>query len=380
MKLLVIGVGDCGCRIAGSFSELNKRARADKKVQIITGAYAVNNDREDLVALTKNEFRDLQPVLANHKFEDDNKSALAGAEMMKIEGGRVLTGIKSNDFYDTDAIFFITGTAGRLGSGGVPVLIQMLKDRHIGKPLYALAVLPFESESQEQEAIYNTALCLKSLQKVSDAIFLADNEKFKLYGNSTSQQDKKSLAKINAEIVEPYYDLLCATETLDPKFAGARHIGIGDMLQTLSGFTAIGTGKTSFSVNRSLFKSMPNFQEKGSETQKTMEAMNLALGRLSIDLKLEDSRKALYLLSIPAQGANLDMVKVMGNRLREMTNNALIRGGDFYGARDHAQVTLLFSDLAYVDCVKKYYDRAVGNVKPASEESPAAPARGKKRK
>jgi cell division GTPase FtsZ len=378
MKLLVIGVGDCGCRIAGSFTELNKRARADKKVQVVNGAYAINNDREWLVSLTKNEFRDLLPVLINHEFENANKSALAGAEMMKIEGGRVLTGIKSNDFYDTDAILFIIGTAGRLGSGGVPVLMQLLKDRHIGKPLYALAVLPFESESEDQDSIYNTALCLKSLQKVADAIFLADNEKFKLYGNSTSQDDKKSLENINMEIAEPYYDLLCATETLDPKFAGARHIGIGDMLQTLSGYTAIGTGKTPFSINRSLFKSMANFQEKGSETQKTMEAMNLALGKLSIDLKLEDSRKALYLLSIPAQGANLDMVKVMGNRLREMTNNALIRGGDFYGARDHAQVTLLFSDLAYVECVKKYFDKAVGNVKPAKPA--AAPARGKKRK
>jgi hypothetical protein len=70
-------------------------------------------------------------------------------------------------------------------------------------------------------------------------------------------------------------------------------MGIGDMLQTITGWTTIGSGKTDFPMSRSLFKSLPNFQEKGSETQKALEAMNLALSRLTIDIKLEDSGKAL---------------------------------------------------------------------------------------
>jgi len=108
-----------------------------------------------------------------------------------------------------------------------------------------------------------------------------------------------------------------------------------------------------------MWKTMPDFQEKGSDTQKSMEAMNVALSNLSIDIKLEDAYKALYLLSIPSQGANLDMVKTLGNRLMEITNNALIRGGDFYGAKDHAMVTLIFSDLSFIESVKKYFDKAV---------------------
>lgn len=371
MKLLVIGVGDCGSRLAGCFSDLNKKAKAERHIQIITGAYAVNNERDELLSLAKNEHKDLQTIFVSHKFDSNNPSALAGAEMMRVEGGRVLTAIRSNDFYDTDAIVFITGTSGRFGSGGIPVLMQQLRDRHIGKPLYAIVVLPFESETSEQEAIYNTALCLKSLQKVTEAVFLVDNEKFRLEGHLSSPQNKSELNNINSEIITPYYDLLCATETLDPKFAGARNIGIGDMLQTLSGWTTIGTGKTAFPMSRTLFKSISNFQEKGSETQKAMEAMSLALGRLSIDIKLEDTGRALYLLSIPAQGANLDMVKVLGNHLREITNNAIIRGGDFYGARDHALVTLILSDLNYIEIVKKYYDRAVAKAElPPKSPSP----------
>jgi hypothetical protein len=90
-----------------------------------------------------------------------------------------------------------------------------------------------------------------------------------------------------------------------------------------------------------------------------MEAMGVAFGNLSVDLALEDTGKALYLLSIPAQRANVDMVKDLGNRLREVTNNADIRGGEFYGTRDCAQVTIALSRIQYIEKVKDYYDRAV---------------------
>ena len=361
MKLLVIGVGNCGSRIASAFADLNRKAKTERRVQIVTTAYAVNNDREELAAISR--IRDVQTIFVNKSFESGKESALSGAEIMKIEGGRVLTAVKPGDFYDTDAVFLVTATAGCFGSGGVPVLAQQLKDRHLGKPIYVLAILPFDSENIQENTILNTAICLKSLQKIADAVFLASNEKFRQLGKSSSNNDTRELSVINTEVTELFYDILCATETLDSKMAGARSLGIGDVLQTLTGWTAIGAGKADFPMSRNLWKTMPNFQEKGADTQKSMEAMNVALSNLSIDIKLEDTYKALYLLSIPSQGANLDMVKTLGNRLMEITDNALIRGGDFYGARDHAMVTLIFSDLNFVDSVKKYYDKAVNIAK-----------------
>ncbi len=355
MKLLVIGVDNCGSRLAGEFTELNKRAKAERRVQIITNAYAVNNDKASLESI-KADHRDLRTIAIGRSLEDTDKLAEAGAELMREEGGRVLTVVEASDYYDTDAILFVAGSAGNLGSGGVPILAQQLRDRHVGKPIYALIVLPFESETAKHKCIYNTAVCLKSIHKIADAVFLVDNEKFKFKRKATSIED---MSDINKEIVFPYYDLFCASEEVGPKYAGFRNLGVGDMLQTLSGWTAIGVGTTEFPVSKSFLKPIQSFQEKGSETTKTLEAMNAALGRLSIDFALEDASKALYLLSIPAKGANVDMVKTLGNRLRELTNNAEIRGGDFYGAKDCAQVTLVLSGLTYVETVKSYYDRAV---------------------
>jgi hypothetical protein len=238
----------------------------------------------------------------------------------------------------------------------------MLKDKHIGKPIYAMIVLPFESETAEQQVIYNTAVCVKSVQQISDAVFLVDNEKFRLQ-ESVSAGDAKN--SINKTVVMPFYDLLCSSEPVEPRYRGARTLGIGDLLQTISGFIAIGIGKTDFVVAKNFWRpGTQDFKAKGSETQKAQEALNFALGRLSIDFKFPDAHKALYLLSIPAGGANVDMVKVLGNHLRELTNNAEIRGGDFYGVKDCAQVTLIISGLNYVESVKRFFDRAVSAGKP----------------
>ena len=362
MKLLVIGAGDCGCRLAGEFAELNRKAKAERRVQIVTGAYGVNNDQANLTSLAKSKRKELQAIFIDRITEDKNKSAEAGAEIMREEGGRVMTAINPNNYYDTDAVLLIAGSAGSLGAGSIPIMAQQLKERHIGKPIYALLVLPFDSEAAEPQCIHNTAVCLKSTSKITDAVFLTHNEKAKLAGKASSPEDTDS---INKAIALPYYDLLCASEDIAPKYAGARTIGIGDMLQTLEGWTAIGTGQTEFPVPGRFQKQTQSFQEKGSETQKAIEAMNAALGNLSIDFKLEDASKALYLLSIPAKGANVDMAKILGSRLRDLTKNAVIRGGDFYGAKDCAQVTLVISNLTYLETVKNYYDRAVSPAKTA---------------
>jgi cell division GTPase FtsZ len=367
MRLLVFGIGNCGCRIAGEFSELGRKSRSERRLNIITNAYAINNNQPELAHL-KSNYKELQTIFVNHALEGD-ASARAGAEIMREEGHRILTAIKGGDFYNTDALLLVAGAAGYFGSGGVSVLAQQLKDRHVGKPIYALLVLPMETESDDPKNIINTAVCLKSTQQVTDALLLVDNRKFKLLYENLPSGD---MSAINKEIVLPYYDLLCASEHNDPKFAGARTLGIGDMMQTLKGWAALGMGRTDFQVaTKSFWKSTPNFQEKGAETQKVMEAMSLALGKLSFDFSLAEAHKAMYLLSVPAEGANVNMVKAIGNRLLELTAKAEIRGGDFYGVKNCAQVTLLISDLAYVDIIKSYYDRAISLSKPPEPEKPA---------
>ncbi|MBL7208581.1 MAG: cell division protein FtsZ [Dehalococcoidia bacterium] len=355
MRLLIVGVGDCGCRLAGEFTRLNKVARAKQRVSVVSRAYAINDDQASLAALPKAGRKWLHPVLIRGLVAGLGKSNEAGAEHMLQESDRVMTAMRVGGFFEADAFLLIAGTGGSLGSGGLPVIAKLLKERYTGKPVYALIILPFESEAADPQRIHNTAVCLKSIGKVADAVILVDYGGLG-WGDITSVQ---SMDSVNREIVFQFYDLLCAGEAVGSKLVGANVLDAGDIVQTLVGWTAIGVGRTKFRSSRFPWRGLRDFQETGSETIRAMEAMNLALIRLSIDCKLEDAGKALYLLSTPAKQANIDMVQVLGNRLREVAGNAEIRDGSFYGARGFVQVTVVVSELAYVEGIKNYYDRAV---------------------
>lgn len=366
MNLLVIGIDKCGSLLAREFAELNRRAKSERRIQIASGAYAIAADQSMLNDI-KGKRKDLRAIWVNRSFGETAGRIEAVAEILREESGRIFSAIDPDDYYNTDAVMLVASPSDMLGAAGVPVLAQQLRDRHMGKPIYALIVLPLETEEANPQVVHNTAVCLNSTYKIANAVFPVAGEKY-TYNRSSSGGKDESVAVGN--IIIPFYDLLSASAEIDPKYAGAKSIGIGDTLQTLSGWTAFGIGVTDFSTSR-FFRKMESFSEKGSETTKIMEAMSTALGGLSIDISLEDSGKALYLLSIPAQGANVDMVKVLGKHLRELTNNAEIRGGDFYWVKGIAQVTLVFSNLKYIEKVKSYYDRAVGSLSAEDEQQSA---------
>ncbi len=51
MKVLVIGLGQCGGRIADRFAWLNKKARSLRGIDVVADAFAVNTDVADLSGL-----------------------------------------------------------------------------------------------------------------------------------------------------------------------------------------------------------------------------------------------------------------------------------------------------------------------------------------
>ena len=354
MKLVVIGIGDCGSNIAAEFVRLGSRARAESGVDVLVRSYAINDDQAQLNVLRKvgDKLITIQlPAPAGAGRESE-----AGAEMMRANGDRALATMRAGEFFETDAFMLVASSAGCVGSGGISILARKFKERYVNKPVYALIVLPLAAEANVPAYVYNTALCLKSIDKTADAVFLFDNEKVM---SEASIKSAASNDALNREIVTPFFDLLRASEKVDQKFLGTSNIGIGDIVQSLNGWTAIGYGKAQISASGlSLFKRGDHFESKGEETVKAMEAMSSALGHFSIQCRMEDARKALYLLCVPGKNANINMARSVGNRMRELTNNGEVRGGDFYGVKDHASVTLIASRITYLDKVKDYYERA----------------------
>jgi len=330
VKLLVIGCGQCGGRIADEFTRLNLRARVQRGINIISDALAVNTDIADLSGLIyiKPDYQHRILIGAQRTSGHGvGKINEFGAQLAREDGDKVIETIRTSPrFSETDAFLLIAGAAGGTGSGAIPVLTQQLKERYIEKPLYNLIVLPFwYEEMTEERAIYNVGTCLKSAYLVADAVFLVDNQRYLREKRSI----RNNIAKINSAVVTPFYNLLCAGEETNRKYIGARVIDAGDIVQTLAGWTVIGYGKGRIPRIRFPFGEKLDFREKATETQMGVQVMNEATSALSLKCKPTDANKALYLVTSPAKEMSMGLVKELSTSLKNIATEAIIRSGDY---------------------------------------------------
>ena len=363
MKLLVIGCGQCGGRIADEFALLNKKARVERGVDIITSALAVNTDIADLSGLTHIKSGYQHRILIGAQKTGGHgvgKMNEMGAEIAREDGDKIIESIRTaKRFSETDAFLVIAGAAGGTGSGAISVITQQLKERYPEKPAYNLIALPFKYEEMtEERSIYNVGTCLKSAYLAADAVFLVDNQRY-VRKNSPI---RNNMAKINRLVVKPFYNLLSAGEETQPKYIGSRVLDAGDIIQTLSGWTVIGYGKTRIPRFRLPFEDKLDFREKSTETQKGTQAMDEALCELSIKCNPPDAKKALYLLTAPPEEMNMDLIKSLSASLKGMAMEAIIRSGDYPRGRGSIDVTIVLSELINSRKVMDYFSKTINYI------------------
>jgi len=359
MKLVVAGFGQCGGRIADEFARLNRKARSHRGIEIVTGTFAVNTDAADLSGLTniKGDYRH-RILIGSRKTGGHGVGKIneLGAEIAREDADKVIDALRTTKrFFETDAFLFIAGAAGGTGSGAIGVITQHIKERYIDKPVYNLIVLPFEhEESTEDRTVYNSATCLKSTYSVADAVFLVDNQRFVRKDSSI----KQNLAKINEMIADPFYNLLCAGEEKKSKYIASRVLDAGDIIQTITGWSVIGYGKSELPLIRFPRERSRDFRKKGNETLKGIQAMDEAISELSLKCNPKDSKRALYLISAPSKEMNMDLIKALGDYMRDLAPEALIRNGDYPRERGVLDVTVILSELSDVEKVRDYYAKS----------------------
>ncbi|HET6477962.1 MAG TPA: tubulin/FtsZ family protein [Dehalococcoidales bacterium] len=360
MKLITVGFGQCGGRIADEFARLNRRAHVQRGIDIITNSLAVNTDVADLSGLTGIRPDYQHRILIGGRKTGGHgvgKINELGAEIAKEDGDKIIETIRSSKrFVDADAFLLIAGAAGGTGSGALPVITQYIKERYVDKPVYNLVVLPFEhEESTEERTIYNAATCLKSAYLVADAVFLVDNQRYVMKDASI----RSNLSKINALITEPFYNLLCAGEEKKNKYIGAKILDAGDIIQTLTGWTAIGYGRSEISLAKKILSRTRDFRHKATEAQKGTQAMDQAVSGLSLKVNPIDSKRALYLVSAPPKEMNVDLIKELGTYLKSLAPEAVIRSGDYPREKGMLDITVILSELSDVEKVRGYFTKTI---------------------
>src|SRR4030042_6084591 len=103
MRLMVIGLGQCGSRVADEFVRLSKVAKAHRGTEIITGAFAVNTDQADLTGLNNIGSDYLHRILIGGRKtwgHGVGKVNEMGAELAREDGDKVIDAIKASpNFY-----------------------------------------------------------------------------------------------------------------------------------------------------------------------------------------------------------------------------------------------------------------------------------------
>jgi cell division GTPase FtsZ len=351
MKLMVIGLGGCGNRIADEFARLGNRAQHERGARVITDAFAVDTDAAAMGGLQFIKSKDQRIVIGEARTKSHGTGGLAelGAQVFKDDGYKIVDSLrKTKRFPETDAFLLIAGAAGGTGAGGIPVLSKIMKERYTDKPVYSVIVLPFEHEEAiDERVILNTAVCLKSLYAISDAVFLIDNQRYAAKGYSLAS----NIEKTNRLIADPFFSLLCAGEETKRKRIGVHILDAGGILQSLTGWTVVGYGRLEL---RMITLPWDEIENKGNQV------MEIALSELSLSCDTKSAAKALYMVSAPAEEMNLDLVKYLGERLRNLAPEATIRYGDYPFNKGYIDVTLIFSGLKDVEKVTNYYTKSVG--------------------
>jgi hypothetical protein len=161
-------------------------------------------------------------------------------------------------------------------------------------------------------------------------------------------------------VVEPFYNILCAGEEKKPEFIGSRTLDAGDIIQSLSGWTVIGSSV----VNEPSFRfpfggDRSNFREKAAESQTAIQAMNSSLTDLSMKCEPRDANRGLYLLCAPPERMSVELVSDLSTALKRFAINAIIRSGDYPRAKKSLEVAVILSELTSVKRVTDFFNKAI---------------------
>ena len=359
MKISIIGLGQCGCNIADEFWNLNSYSKSffGRGIEIVVDAFAVNTDEADLAGI-RHISRDKRHriVIGTAKTfgHGVGKINATGSDIMKENYPIIVDSVTgSKKYHESDAIVVVASGAGGTGSGGIGWMIRGLKER-IGKPVYAIVVLPFayEEKGESSYAVTNTATCLKTVIQHADGIFLLDNERFSKadVGISTN------LRLINQRMVKNFFDLFCAGEEKESKYVGGKVIDAGDIREGLENICAIGRGEISLSTFYPRKKH--DYREAARGSIGTVGALDLALNNLSLAVNVEDAGKIIVIISGPRDASTLSVLGELSSLIQERAPKSIVRIGDYPRNAKEISVTVVLSRLTSVPKMEDIFKRA----------------------
>lgn len=246
MRALIIGIGQCGTKIADLFALVDFET------------LAVNTSRGDLEYL-KHVPQDRRLLIGESITggKGVNANPLLGREAMKRDLPMVMKKINSIVGYEDVDIFFLTfGFGGGTGAGGTPVLAEALKEEYPDSLVVAIGALPLREEGIRPTI--NAAITIDKLSKIADSIIAIDNNKLKEGNDDIS----RAYERINYTIVERIASLLALVDVPGEQTLDASDLKF--VLKAFGSFATVGYAKAEASKVKSLSRLIiKSFESEG---------------------------------------------------------------------------------------------------------------------
>ncbi len=152
-KIIGVGVGSAGCRIASKISRFKTG---------IHNFYYLSCDEKDLTGLNKNEAIYIPPLTSTKR-----EPALARGAGLKHKDK--ISGILK----DSKVTFIIAGLGGAIGSGLAPLVAEVAKENN--SLVFGVAVVP---SNYEHSKLFYSSVYLRRFRRSCDYIIVIDNDDF----------------------------------------------------------------------------------------------------------------------------------------------------------------------------------------------------------
>ncbi|MFH0967382.1 MAG: hypothetical protein V1862_06840, partial [Methanobacteriota archaeon] len=362
MRLLVIGLGTAGSRIADAIAEPTIRSTRGTAVHAI----AVDNDPKVLDNLVNIE--------RTSKFyfpRDDICSPELLTTSFTID--EVKATLRTFDSKGHDAVLLCAGLGGGL-IDLIPHLVEIIKESMF-EPVFGLVTLPSDAEGKDR--LKRAALNMRKIRKLLDGVIVFDNQlwigKVREQMESASQQkvqgitdkfwapgsneklDEDPYIQVNYQIARRIRLLIQAGEIQDtpPQMV----LDTREILNTITGMDLITIGLAEESLGErpriSLFRqkeeSIVNRQERAGRIVKLAE--RAVYREISAAADLSSARKALILLIGPEEELSMKGFMAVRKWIDDSIDGYELRSGDSpCAARQgtHIAVLIVLSGLGYL--------------------------------
>ncbi len=312
MRALIIGVGQCGTKIADLFSLVDFES------------LAVNTSKGDLDYL-----KHIPPerrILIGESITGGkgvNANPLLGREAMKRDLPLVMRKIGSIIGYEDVDIFFLTfGFGGGTGAGGTPVLAEAIKEEYPDSLVVAIGALPLKEEGIRPTI--NAAITIDKLSKMADSIIAIDNNKLKEGADDIS----RAYERINYTIVERIASLLALVDVPGEQTLDASDLKF--VLKAFGSFATVGYAKADANRVKSLSRLIiKSFESEGLYLEANIESALYGLVAIHGPpelLKAKDIFEALDYLTSKIRGKQIFRGFYPDPREREVEVVTLLSG------------------------------------------------------